>query len=229
MSETKRGQEQGFALLLIFVLAASIAVSLYTQLPRVAFEMQREKEEKLIERGEQYKRAIQIFVRKNKRYPTSMEELEGRAGEVRFLRRKYIDPMTRKDEWRLIHAGPNGQLLDSVVQPSEEEKKKQEGHSENTFISELPTVGSTGQEGQSGGNPFLRQRDSDKPGAPGTGAPAQGAPEMAGLQPYSPQPGRYPGTQQSNPYQQQQPDPNQQPYANPAGPPLNPGFAQATR
>ena len=65
----KRKEESGFALLLIFLMAALIAISLYSQLPRVAFESQRAKEQLLIERGEQYKRAIQLFVKKNSRYP----------------------------------------------------------------------------------------------------------------------------------------------------------------
>ena len=37
----RRKQESGFALLLVFVLAAAIAISLYTVLPRAAFESQR--------------------------------------------------------------------------------------------------------------------------------------------------------------------------------------------
>ena len=62
-------QERGFALLVVFLIAAGIMISLYLELPRVAFESQRNREEMLVERGEQYSRAVEVFFRKNKRYP----------------------------------------------------------------------------------------------------------------------------------------------------------------
>ena len=106
--------EQGFALLLIFVLAASVAIMLYLQMPRVAFESERDKEQLLITRGEQYKRAIQLFYAENRRFPARIEDLEN-TNNHRYLRHRYIDPYTGKDEWRLIHT--NGMFLtDSLVQ-----------------------------------------------------------------------------------------------------------------
>ena len=54
--------ERGFALLIVFLMAAAIALMLYQQMPRVAFESERDKEELLIDRGEQYKRAIQLYL-----------------------------------------------------------------------------------------------------------------------------------------------------------------------
>ncbi len=69
----------------------------------------------LVERGEQYKRAIGLFLRTNKntRWPACIEELEN-FNNRRFLRRRYLDPITGKDEWRLIHIA-NGVLTDSVT------------------------------------------------------------------------------------------------------------------
>src|SRR4051812_31074460 len=95
-------RERGFAMLLVFVMAAAVAITLYNELPRVAFEAQRNQEGLLIERGEQYSRAIQLYVRKLKKYPATMEELES-TNQVRFLRKRYNDPMTGKSEWRLVH------------------------------------------------------------------------------------------------------------------------------
>jgi hypothetical protein len=111
----RRRSESGFALLLIFVLAAGIAIFMLNQIPRVCFETQRDREEMLIERGEQYKRAIGLYIRKWNRYPVKIEDLEN-TNNIRYLRRRYIDPMTGKDEWRIIHAGPGGVLTDSLVQ-----------------------------------------------------------------------------------------------------------------
>jgi type II secretory pathway pseudopilin PulG len=111
----RRDNERGFALLIVFLLAAVVALMLYQQLPRVAFESQREKEQLLIDRGEQYKRAIQMYFVAFKKYPSKIEDLEN-TNNKRFLRRRYIDPMTGKDEWRLIHVNAAGQLTDSQVQ-----------------------------------------------------------------------------------------------------------------
>ena len=38
-------QERGFALLMVFLMAAAISIMLYRQLPRVAFESQRDKDD----------------------------------------------------------------------------------------------------------------------------------------------------------------------------------------
>jgi len=108
-------KEKGFALLFVFLMAAIVSLYLYSQLPRVAFESERDKEQLLIDRGEQYKRAIQLYVIAVKKYPSKIEDLEN-TNEKRYLRQRYIDPMTGKDEWRLIHVNAAGILTDSLVQ-----------------------------------------------------------------------------------------------------------------
>ena len=108
-----RRPERGFALLVIFLIAAAVAFTMYRELPRAAFESARDKEQLLMDRGNQYKRAIQVFYAENKRYPAELKDLES-TNNKRYLRRRYIDPMTGKDEWRLIHT--NGSFLtDSLV------------------------------------------------------------------------------------------------------------------
>ncbi len=108
------GQESGFAMLFVFLLAAIVAISLYMELPRVVFEAQRSREELLIARGEQYKRAIQLYYRATRQYPPSLDALEN-TNNRRFLRKRYKDPMTGEEEWRIVHAGPGGVLIDSLV------------------------------------------------------------------------------------------------------------------
>jgi hypothetical protein len=163
----RREQERGFALLLVFAMAASIAIFLYKQLPRAAFEAQRAKEELLIERGEQYIRGIQLYVNKWGRYPAQMEDLEKADGK-RYLRRRYKDPMTGEDEWRLVHIDGTGRLTDSKVQKDKEKEKK----NENTFITEFATTGSTTGTGAAGVNAGLRRRPSDGPAPDTFGATA---------------------------------------------------------
>jgi type II secretory pathway pseudopilin PulG len=85
-------------LLFLFTLALAIAA------PSVAKSIQRDKEEEAVRRGDQYKRAIRKYYKKFNTYPTSVAQLEN-TNEIRFLRKRYLNPLTGKDDWRLIHVG----------------------------------------------------------------------------------------------------------------------------
>ena len=164
---TKRRQsERGFALLLVFLLAAAVALMLYRQMPRVAFETERDREQLLIDRGEQYKRAIQLFYVANNRFPSTMEDLE-KFQDKRYLRRRYKDPMTGKDEWRLVHT--NGMFLtDSLVtKPPEATPNGQPGQQQGQqqLAGTNPAQGGaagTGQEGPQEVNAAVLRRPSDR-------------------------------------------------------------------
>jgi len=159
MTRPKPARESGYAMLLVFLMAAMIAIALYRELPRVAFEAQRAKEQLLIERGEQYKRAIQLFVRKVSRYPATMDELES-LNNIRFLRKRYRDPMTGKEKWRLIHIN-GGVLTDSIIQKNKPGQEQQPQVNTNTFIGEGPIMGASNDPNQQQINPALRRRASD--------------------------------------------------------------------
>lgn len=161
----RRNQESGFALLLVFAMSAAIAVMLYKELPRAAFEAQRAKEELLVDRGEQYIRGIQLYVAQWKSYPPTLDALEKTNGK-RYLRRRYKDPMTGKDEWRAVHANGAGILVDSIVQ---KQGQQQEQKTQQTFISEAPSIGSTTLGTDAGQNIGLRRRPSDQNAAAGMG------------------------------------------------------------
>lgn len=111
---TPRASQRGFALLTIVFLAAVIAVGLAASLPRIAMQAQRVREERLIYRGEQYRRAIELYFREHKKYPADLDDLED-TNDVRYLRRRYKDPITGDDEWRIIHMGPDGRFKDSLI------------------------------------------------------------------------------------------------------------------
>ena len=106
--------QQGYVMLAIVAMLAALAVALYKIVPQYAFQAQRDKEEELLFRGEAYRQAIQNYVRKFGRYPTSLDELL-ETNNLRFLRKLYKDPMTEDGEWRLIHVGPGGVITDSKV------------------------------------------------------------------------------------------------------------------
>ena len=106
--------DSGSALLIVFVFAAVIAILLYREMPVAVFEAHRQKEELLIDRGNEYKHAIKLFVRKVGTFPPSIEALES-TNRMRFLRHKFDDPFTGKPDWRMLHAGPGGMIIDSKV------------------------------------------------------------------------------------------------------------------
>jgi hypothetical protein len=166
--------------LLVFLMASMIAISLYMELPRIAFQAERQKEQLLIEHGEQYKRAIGLFLRtnKNSRWPASIEELES-YNNHRSLRKRYIDPMTGKDEWRLIHI-QNGVLQDSVTNKKTNNANQQASMASDGFITEMAGLGQQATDSQAT-NPALRRRASDGGSAPlgPDGQPLPGAPTGA--------------------------------------------------
>ncbi len=103
---TRRDGEQGFALAFAVVMVALVLIALSVAAPVVARDLRRDKEVESIHRADQYDRAIRLYYRKFKSYPPSMEALE-KSNNIRFLRQKYVDPLTGKADWRLIHVGQN--------------------------------------------------------------------------------------------------------------------------
>lgn len=162
-STAGRNPESGYVLLLVFAMAAIVAVTLYMQVPRVAFEAQRDREELLMDRGHEYIRAITLFVHKFNRFPATMDELEN-TNRTRFLRRRYVDPMTGKADWRILHAGPGGVITDSVT------AAKKTDTSTPGLISVMQMFGTEPEGGTEGVNLAARRRASDQAGAPGDAA-----------------------------------------------------------
>lgn len=108
-----RGQE-GYALLALLASSAILLAGLALSIPRMAMQSQRLKDDQLIERGKQYQRAIKLYYRQHKKYPEELEDLEDTDG-VRFLRRRYEDPVGETGEWRVIHMGTDGRFEDSQL------------------------------------------------------------------------------------------------------------------
>jgi type II secretory pathway pseudopilin PulG len=89
-----RGQAaSGYAMAALLVAMAVMAVLMSVALPVWRHEAQREKEEELIWRGQQYIRAIRLFQRRTQTFPTSIDMLV----QGRYLRKKYKDPITNED------------------------------------------------------------------------------------------------------------------------------------
>ena len=71
----------------------------------MARSIQRDRDLETFHRGMQYRRAIQLYYRKFHAYPPNVDALVN-TNDIRFLRKKYIDPMTGKDDWKPIVVRP---------------------------------------------------------------------------------------------------------------------------
>ncbi len=115
--------EEGFMLLAVVVMVALVLIALSVAAPIVARQLRREKEVESQHRMEEYVRAIQLYQRTFPgQYPPSIKALEN-SNNVRFLRHVYVDPLTGKADYKLIHQGEQktkihvffGQELDSMA------------------------------------------------------------------------------------------------------------------
>ena len=104
MEYRKTDSEDGYVLVAVIFLAVILLISLAIAAPKMAKAIQRDKELETIHRGEQYRRAIKLYYTKFGSYPTSIDQLV-QTNEIRFLRRKYTDPMTGKDDWKPVFFG----------------------------------------------------------------------------------------------------------------------------
>jgi type II secretory pathway pseudopilin PulG len=104
---TRRSQsgEKGYMLLAVMLAMTLLLLAMAVEAPRIAQQIKREKEEELVHRGKDYATAIKRFVHKNGgRYPVSVEQLED-TNHIRFLRKRYKDPITGESNWRLVRFG----------------------------------------------------------------------------------------------------------------------------
>jgi type II secretory pathway pseudopilin PulG len=100
----RQNSERGYVLLtLLLIVSIAAIVFLFGVAPTIKFNIKRDREEEMIHRGVQYSRAIQAYYRKFQRFPAKIEDLEN-TNQMRFLRKRYKDPITGKD-FRLLHYG----------------------------------------------------------------------------------------------------------------------------
>jgi type II secretory pathway pseudopilin PulG len=97
--------ESGFMLVAVVVMVALVLIALSVAAPVIARQLRRDKEIESQHRMEQYVRAIQLYQRKfPNQYPASIKALEG-TNNIRYLRQQYVDPLTGKADYKLIHQG----------------------------------------------------------------------------------------------------------------------------
>lgn len=105
-------RERGAILLAVLVMVALVAAASQSLLMDTSNQQQRDKEEELLFVGEQYRQAIESYLRTSpngvRRYPASLEELlsDNRFPQPRHhLRKLFRDPVSPQTEWKLIKLG----------------------------------------------------------------------------------------------------------------------------
>ncbi len=86
------------------IIAASI------EAPQMVQQMKRDREEEMIHRGTEYARAIKKYYKKFGRYPANLEQLDN-TNQIRFLRKRYKDPLTKDGKWKILNYGDIQTLL----------------------------------------------------------------------------------------------------------------------
>ncbi len=108
--------QQGYVMMALTLTVALVLIGLAAALPALSADLRRQREEELIHRGTQYARAIRKYHQKFGMYPGSLEQLED-TNHLRFLRRRYKDPITGGD-FRLLHVGEAQLSLRTSAPPS---------------------------------------------------------------------------------------------------------------
>jgi type II secretory pathway pseudopilin PulG len=108
----ERHGERGYVMLLLLLMVAVMIIGLAVIVPSIAFDIKRDREEEMVHRGVQYSRAIRLYYKKFGRYPAKIEDLEN-TNQIRFLRKRYKDPITRKD-FKLLHYGEAKMSLNAL-------------------------------------------------------------------------------------------------------------------
>ena len=98
--------EQGYVMLIAIFFLALLVLSLAVAAPKIAKSIQRDRDLETWHRGMQYRRAIQLYYRKFQAYPPNLDALV-KTNDIRFLRKKYADPITGQADWKPIMFGQN--------------------------------------------------------------------------------------------------------------------------
>jgi type II secretory pathway pseudopilin PulG len=168
-------KQAGYTLAVVMVFTSVLLVTLSGAVINWQKAMQREREEELIYRGKQFMRAVELWQRKFPgTYPTTIDALLS-TSNTRFLRKKWKDPITNSDEWRLLKMNPDGSISGLTVIPGSSPLGPSSfGGSSST--------GSTSSGGRTTGGTL-----GGTPSATGTGRAQQGSPvSRAGQSAFNP-------------------------------------------
>jgi len=144
--------EGGFALAALIIFVTALSIVLAASVPVYRVQAQRELEEELIFRGQEYVRAIQKYQRQFGIFPPGIDALMETNG-IRYLRRAYTDPITG-DSFRLLTVNPDGTINGSTLLQAGANPSLFQGGTPQSFggTGNSPTGNESGDNGRGGGN-----------------------------------------------------------------------------
>lgn len=101
----RRGEE-GYTLVAVMFLLFLFTLSMTVAAPQLIRQIQRDREVETMQRGKQYIQALRLYYTKFGSYPPTLDALT-KTNNIRFLRKKYIDPTSGKEEWKPVRFGQN--------------------------------------------------------------------------------------------------------------------------
>ncbi len=156
----------------IFMLAI-LVIAMAAAAPRIKASIQRDREVETMHRGKQYVRAIQLYYRKFHAYPPNVDALV-KTNDIRFLRKRYLDPLTGKDDWKPILFGQSKQptVWGFFGQPLGGSSIAGTGPGGGNGLqgAQGGAFNQSGQPGQPGSNSIFGNNDSTTGSQPGIGA-----------------------------------------------------------
>jgi len=99
--------EEGYILVVAIFMLALFTIALAVALPKISKEIQRDREIETMHRGKQYIRGVRMYYKKFNAYPTNIDALVKPTNNIRFMRKKYADPTTGKEDWKPVLLGQN--------------------------------------------------------------------------------------------------------------------------
>src|ERR1700685_2032846 len=110
----RRQRDGGYLLLAILLMMALMIIAATIIAPRIVQQIKRDREEEMIHRGTEYARAIKKYYKKFGSYPSTLEQLDT-TNQIRFLRKRYKDPLTKDGKWKLLNYGDIATLLNAAA------------------------------------------------------------------------------------------------------------------
>ena len=100
-----RKSSRGYILITLMLFLALFAMAALAVLPDLVQQIKRDREEEMLHRGTEYRRAVKKYFRKLGRYPGRIEDLES-TNRTRFLRKRYKDPLAAGNkDFKFVRVG----------------------------------------------------------------------------------------------------------------------------
>src|SRR5271169_1943241 len=136
--------EGGYVLLAVLLLVAFMVIAATIEAPVLVQQMKRDREEEMIHRGTEYARAIKKYYKKFGRYPANLEQLDN-TNQIRFLRKRYKDPLTKDGKWKVLNYGDIQALLNTNAPGTPAAALGTQGQGSFGQPSSISSIGTTGE------------------------------------------------------------------------------------